>query len=215
MMYLHLEKNKFFKFFCLALVLFCISSCGFRSKDPVYIYNKKFLKKHEKDIAKKRDKHRKIAAENNIFYGYKDAPDDDINSIKLRNELNAKFLEQYRKKEMIDEATKNIEVSYLEDNHGEYVKQVSVDRPNVDKYSYFNRNTYMNKNFNYIHYDVAQTSYDYLYLIKREQLKKYNLKLEMEKLKAEEEKNKKSEENKTFDINNIKERFKNLFNKNK
>lgn len=214
MIYLYLKKNRFFSLFCVILLLFGISSCGFRSKDPVDIYNKKFLKKHEKDIAKKRDKHRKIAAENNIFYGYRDAPDEDINSIKLRDELNAKFLEQYRKKEIADEAVKNIDVSYSEENHGEYVKDVSVDKPVVDKYAYFDKNTYKNKSFNYISYDVAQTNYDYITLIRREQYKKYNLKLEEKRIK-EEEKNQKSNDGGVLKIDGIKERFKNLFNRNK
>ena len=212
-MYLYLEKNKLFRLFLLVPLLLYTSACGFRSKDPVDVYNKKFLKEYEKEIAKKRDKHRKIAAENNIFYGYRDAPDEDINSIKLRDELNAKFLEQYRKEEYNDDIVKDIDVSYLEDNHGEYVKKVSVERPSVNKYSYFNRDTYMNKNFNYIHYDVAQVNYDYVALIKEAQTKKYNLKLETEKLK-EQEKVEPSKDS-IFNINNIKERFKNLFNKNK
>lgn len=214
MMYLYSNKNRFFSFFCTVLLLFCISSCGFRSKDPVDIYNKKFLKKHEKNIARKRDKHRKIAAENNIFYGYRDAPDEDINSIKLRDELNAKFLEQYRKKKIADESTKDIDVSYSEENHGEYVKDVSVDRPDVDKYAYFNKDTYKNKSFNYISYDIAQTNYDYISLIRQEQYKKYNLKLEEKKLKEAEE-TQKNNDGSIFKIDNIKERFKNLFNRNK
>lgn len=214
MMYLFSRINKK-NIFCIFLLIFLVSSCGFKRKDPVDIYNKKFLKKYEKTISKKRDKHRKIAAENNIFYGYKKNPDDDLESIKLRDELNQQFLENYRKQDEIDERTKEIEVSYLDENHGEYTKLISVNKPNVDKYSYFNKNTFMKKNFNYINYDTIQTNFDYIVLFSDVRQKNYANKVKeyQELQKSIEEKEKK--EKSIFNTDNIKNRFKNLFNKKK
>lgn len=209
MTYLHLKKdrNSFYLLFFI-LLLFTTSSCGFKSKDPVDIYNKKFLQKYENVISKKRDKHKQIAAENNIFYGYKKNPDDDLESIKLREELNRKFLEKYNKQKEIDEITKDIEVSYLTDNHGMYTKKVSIKRPNITKYAYFDKDVYKNKKFNYIYYNTIQTNYDYMLILKNARNKNY---LNMRSVDLNN--TDKKMENKEGVISNIINKFKSLFNK--
>ena len=212
------KKNIYIVFF----VLFFTSSCGFMSRDPVNVYNKKFLKKYEKVIAGQRDRHKQIARENNIFYGFRKNPDDDLESMRRRDELNREFLEKYKKQDEIDEETKNIEVSYLDYNHGEYIKKITASRVYGDKYSYFNKDTYKNKSFNYIDYSEIQTSYDYITLLKKLRQEHFAEELRIKEAKRLEEQGLQKDENgvisaiKKVKISNMKERFRNLFkNKNK
>lgn len=208
------KKNAYFVFFILIL----LSSCGFKNDDPAHVYNKKFLKKYEKVIAGQRDRHKQIAQENDIFYGSKKKPDEDLESMRRRDELNREFLEKYRKQDEVDEETKNIEVVYLDSNHDEYVKRVSIDRMYGDKYLYFNKDTYKNKNFNYIDYSEVQTSYDYVTLLQKLRQEYFNEEARiMENRRLEEQSLQDDSKGimstiKKVKISNMKEKFKNLFN---
>ncbi len=211
MIYSFLAKSKSYKRLIAIVTLAClISSCGLIiKKSPVDKYNREFLAKHENTIKKQRDKHRLIAAQNNIYY---DAEMNRMKSIEVeknkREALNKKFLQNYVN--VLNERQKPDEYIYTKNNHGPFIVKQNK-KLNYNKYKFLDPAKIQEKSFNHINYTTLQINFDYWQLILEENQERRRETLQL--IKEQTQNKPKEPEKPTGTIENLKERFRNIFNK--
>ena len=214
------------------IFLFFLNACG-TIEDPVAKYNREFLKTNSMKIRRQKNKHLKIANENNIYYreNKTDLVDADyyepIRGTKLKRDFrNKKTIEDipdvgdieymdsdlslyYRQRNLKDpqyyDDDNSQKILYLAENYKDYSEErVDFDiEPTSDKL-YGTIEERKDKNYNYIDSSVMQENFDYIDIMNRVKNEIYL------KQKEEETKNK---SNNTGIINSVVNKFKNLFNK--
>ena len=185
----------FLKISVLFLVL--LTSCRNVVESPVAKYNREFLKKNSMKIMKQRNKHMKIASENNIYYrdNKADLVDEEyyepMRGTKLKREFRnkritdeeeeqekIKYLDSdisiyYRERTLKDPDTyydeDNEEIVFLAENYGDYSEDIVSfsDVWPTSEELYGSLEFRKTKDYNYIDSDVMQENFDYIDIMNR------------------------------------------------
>ena len=114
------------------LFFFLLTSCRNVIESPVAKYNREFLKKNSMKIAKQKNKHKKIASENNIYY--RDNKVDMVDEYYYEPIRGTKLKKEYRNKKTLEEdAYKQNDVEYMDSDLSLYHKQRNLK--DFDTYS--------------------------------------------------------------------------------
>ena len=114
------------------LFFFLLTSCRNVIESPVAKYNREFLKKNSMKIAKQKNKHKKIASENNIYY--RDNKVDMVDEYYYEPIRGTKLKKEYRNKKTLEEdAYKQNDVEYMDSDLSLYYKQRNLK--DFDTYS--------------------------------------------------------------------------------
>lgn len=214
------------------IIIFLLTACN-TIEDPVAKYNREFLKTNSNKIRRQKNKHIKIANENNIYY--RDNKIDVVDSDYYEPIRGTELRKKFKDKKTMDEIEKIEDINYFDSDLSLYYRQRNLKDPqlyddrNKENILFLSKNykdyseervdfnitpdedklygtieERKEKDYNYIESSTMQKNFDYIDIMNRVKNEIYL------KQKEEESKNKSG----TGVVNSVVNRFKNLFNKN-
>lgn len=214
------------------IIIFLLTACN-TIEDPVAKYNREFLRTNSNKIRRQKNKHIKIANENNIYY--RDNKIDVVDSDYYEPIRGTELRKKFKDKKTMDEIEKIEDINYFDSDLSLYYRQRNLKDPqlyddrNKENILFLSKNykdyseervdfnitpdedklygiieERKEKDYNYIESSTMQKNFDYIDIMNRVKNEIYL------KQKEEESKNKSG----TGVVNSVVNRFKNLFNKN-
>lgn len=214
------------------IIIFLLTACN-TIEDPVAKYNREFLRTNSNKIRRQKNKHIKIANENNIYY--RDNKTDVVDSDYYEPIRGTELRKKFKDKKTMDEIEKIEDINYFDSDLSLYYRQRNLKDPqlyddrNKENILFLSKNykdyseervdfnitpdedklygtieERKEKDYNYIESSTMQKNFDYIDIMNRVKNEIYL------KQKEEESKNKSG----TGVVNSVVNRFKNLFNKN-
>jgi hypothetical protein len=210
------QESKMKKIIFLIFLILATVSCA--RKDPSIKYNRKFLKRHGKDVAKAKKRHKRITKRNKEI-SLRESELKQAEITKRKEEAvkydeyaeyrGSVFGDYYSDMEDYQDEPIETELDYLNRNVSVYeVRTINFDDIVIPRRDIFADSYLGEKDFEFVNNKNMQESFDYLYVIKKERDKNFRiLELKKERL-AEIEQKEEQEEQKDGALEKVKKTVK-------